>query len=166
MYCIEPKYSQNTKYLPQPVLMGKFEIMLGGKNIPYSLKRSYKASLVWLDIKRQSGLTVTIPQKYCLKYLPDYLQSNAKWILRNFEKYCSVSVAALSSETRPSNTINYLGRCLKITRRTHSAGSNAVTLERNHIILRLNGSLSSVELEQWMRAQLATSQRLARGEKL
>jgi predicted metal-dependent hydrolase len=155
MYCIEPKYSQNTKCLPQPVLMGKFEIMLGGKNIPYLLKRSTKARLIWLDIRRQTGLTVTIPQKYSLNYLPDYLQSNTNWILRNFEKYCSVSVAALSAKTRPSDTINYLGRCLKITRRTGSAGSNAVTLERNHLILRLDSSLSTVELEQWMRAQAA-----------
>jgi predicted metal-dependent hydrolase len=155
MYGTDPVYLQKTKCLPQPVLMGKFEITLDGKNIPYSLKRSSKAKLIWLDIKRQTGLTVTIPQKYSLKYLPDYLQSNAKWILRNFEKYCSAPLAELSAEVHPSNTINYMGRCLTITHRARSTGTNAVTLARDQIILRLNGSLSTTELEHWMRTQAA-----------
>jgi predicted metal-dependent hydrolase len=155
MYCISQKYSQQTKCLPQPVLIGKFEITLGDKCISYSLKRSAKAKLIWLDIKRQDGLTVTIPYKYSLNYLPEYLQSNSKWIIRNFEKYCPSPLTEVSAEVRPSDTIHYLGRCLTITHRAGSAGSNAVTLARDQIILRLNSRLSTLELENWMRAQAA-----------
>jgi predicted metal-dependent hydrolase len=155
MYCTDYRVSQDVKCLPQPILMGRFEIMLNGEKIPYTLKRSTKAKLIWLDIKRLTGLTVTVPRNYYLKYLPEYLQSNAKWILRNYQKYCSGLVSVPPPETHPSNTIHYLGRCLTVTQRARSSGSNAVKLERNKIIFSLNGSLSGSELAQWMRAQAA-----------
>jgi predicted metal-dependent hydrolase len=142
------------KCLARPIPLGSFKITLSNKTIPYSLKRSFRAKLIWLDIKRQTGLTVTIPPHYNLKYLPAYLQSNTKWILRNFEKYCGETSSIPSQETRPSNTIPYLGKCLKVTQRRLSKGPNVVVLQQNQLIVSLNSAgLSVLELERWLRIQ-------------
>ncbi len=88
MYNGRHKETMKNQVLAPPTLMGKYDITLDKQIISYTLKRSFKAKLIWLDIKRKTGLTVTIPYSYDVKYLPEYLKSNSKWIIRNLDKYC------------------------------------------------------------------------------
>ena len=123
--------------LAQPTLVGIYDIDLHGEMISYTLKRSSRAKLIWLGIKRQSGLTVTIPHNYCIRDLPEYLKSNSRWILRNISKFYNavsrepeVSLSdsrstntfpdGVSSNARPHPSLFVTGRsCRPSTHRRH-----------------------------------------------
>jgi len=148
--------TMKNQVLEQPILMGKYDITLGGRTISYTLKRSSKARLIWLDIKRKTGLTVTVPQNYNIKFLHEYLNLNASWILRNISRYCTEMPSASATATRSVNTVSYLGKKLKITENHNACGLNAVTLEQNRLVVSLHSSgknISAQELQQWMRKQ-------------
>ncbi len=145
----------NPVYL-HPILMGKYDIVLSGKTIPYTLKRSHKAKLIWLDIKRQTGLTVTVPQYYNILRLSEYLQKNTHWILTNYEKYCPDTLSCTAVPVQPVNTVSFLGKSLKVMQNRNGHGRTAVTLEQNKLVVSLHSSganLSSEELANWLKAQ-------------
>jgi predicted metal-dependent hydrolase len=67
----------------KPLLLGRFEITLGNQVVSYSLKRSPRARLIWLQIHSDKGLSITVPRHYNLDELPAYLVSKSRWILRH-----------------------------------------------------------------------------------
>ena len=150
-------YYNTMKSLPlaQPTLVGKYDIDLHGEKISYTLKRSSRAKLIWLGIKRQSGLTVTIPHNYPVRDLPGYLNSNSRWILGNIAKYCH-EIDASPAAVSPKHSIHYLGNILKVTQNRTNNGLYQVKLEGNNLVVSLNSSrdtFSSLELEQWLKIQ-------------
>jgi predicted metal-dependent hydrolase len=159
MYNSRRKGTMNSQPLAQPILLGKYDITLKDQKISYTLKRSHTAKLIWLDIKRQTGLTVTVPPFYNIKNLQGYLESNTTWILRNISRYCSETLPSQSEPVRPANTISYLGKSLKVMQNRCGCGLNAIELQQNKLIVSLNSSgtrLSVQELEHWLKIQ-ATS---------
>jgi predicted metal-dependent hydrolase len=84
----------------RPVLIGQDSISLEGKTIPFTLKRSFRAKLLWLTFKPESGLQVTVPQRYNLTKLPDFLRHNSGWILRH--QFCPHIQSEMSPATRTS----------------------------------------------------------------
>jgi predicted metal-dependent hydrolase len=141
-----------------PTVIGEYDITLGKRVVSYTLKRSRKAKLIWLGIKPRTGLTVTIPYYYDIKYLNEYLITNSRWILRNLDKYCKENPALEAKTVRPANTISYLGKCITVTQKRNITGLTALKLEQNNLIVNLNpsaGSISSEELEQWLKMQAA-----------
>lgn len=156
MYNSPRNTTMKNQTLAQLIPMGKYDITLNGKLISYTLKRSTKAKLIWLDIKRKTGLTVTIPESYDINKLPDYLRRNENWILHNFSRYCEGAQPVPPEDTSPEYTISYLGKSLKVMQNRSACGINAVTLENNHLVVSLHSSgvgLSSHELEQWLKSQ-------------
>lgn len=148
--------NMRNRTLAQLIPLGKYDITLNGKTIPYTLKRSTKARLIWLDIKRQTGLTVTVPEEYNISHLPAYLQKNTNWILNNFSKYCEDAIQSSPEDESREYTISYLGKSLKVMQNRNACGINAVTLENNNLIVSLHSSgvgLSSQELEHWLKSQ-------------
>jgi predicted metal-dependent hydrolase len=67
----------------RPVVLGQETISLDNQSIVYIIKRSYRARLVWLTYKAESGLHVTVPRNYNLNDLPDFLRRNARWIIKH-----------------------------------------------------------------------------------
>ena len=152
-------FDMNDEVKSQPNIMGVYQISLGEKVISYTLKRSLKARLIWLHIKPQRGLTVTIPRNYELKNLPDYLKANSKWIFRNLNRYCPENSVPAPAPHRTGNTISYLGKCLKVTRPRNYAGVPEVKLDHNKLIINIcpaDKKLSSVELKHWLKDQATT----------
>jgi len=144
--------------LAQPTLVGKYDIDLHGEIISYTLKRSSRAKLIWLGIKRQSGLTVTIPHNYPVRDLPGYLNSNSRWILRNIAKYCHEIDTSPVSSIHTDHSVSYLGKILKVTQNRTGNGLNQVKLEGKNLVVSLNSSgnaFSSQELERWLKIQAA-----------
>lgn len=140
----------------QLVELGKFEVTLEHQVIPYNLRRSYKARLIWLNIKNQSGLTVTIPQSYDVRRLPEYLQLNSRWILRNLKRFNYVAPAISRESINHTQTIPYLGKCLKITQTKKDQGHTAVKLNDNEITVYLmlaEGKLVISEILHWLKEQ-------------
>jgi predicted metal-dependent hydrolase len=139
-----------------PALIGKYGVALGGETISYTLKRSLKARLIWLAIRPQTGLTVTVPYTYPLPHLKKYLESKSAWILRNLQKYCAPGPLLPVTNPQPANTISYLGKPLKITRARNSCGLTAIKIEQNKLIVNINsssGDLSWGELMYWLKNQ-------------
>ncbi len=139
-------------------LMGRFEIALNGIEVAYTLKRSTRAQLIWLNIRRQTGLTVTIPYRYDVRCLREYLQDNSKWILSNLAKYCSAPPEPPQASPITTNTISYLGKSLKVMQLTTGSRSTEVNLDQNKLIVNLRPSdrrLSGLELKSWLKDQAA-----------
>lgn len=137
-------------------LIGIYEIILGGKTVSYTLKRSSKARLIWLNIKRKTGLAVTVPHTYNIKYLPEYLTANSQWILRNLTRYCTEAAVIPQTPPHTANTISYLGKSLKVTQTKYNAGIPPVKLGRNKLMINhcpTDKNLSSGELEHWLKEQ-------------
>jgi predicted metal-dependent hydrolase len=138
----------------QPVLLGKYDITLDQETISYTLKRSYRARLVWLNIK-PTGLTVTVPRNYNITRLADYLKSKSAWILRNLNLYCQASPAPVTVNSFPTNTISYLGKSLHVIADLHS-GKDPVKMVQDTLIVNLNSqsaALLALQLECWLKAR-------------
>jgi predicted metal-dependent hydrolase len=149
----------NNNKTAQLSIMGDYEIVLGERPIAYTLKRSTKARLIWLYVKPQVGLIVTIPPTYDIKNLPEYLQINSKWILRNLDRYCPENVIPLPDAPHKANTISYLGQCLKVTRPKNYVGVPLVKLDHNKLVIslcRADKNLSAMELKHWLKEQAVT----------
>ena len=147
-----PKY----QVMAHPILLGKYEITLDEKTISYTLKRSFRARLIWLSIKHKTGLTVTIPHYYPLKHLPAYLKSNSAWILRHLDRRRDQIPTAQTIDILPVNTISYLGKCITVMQERNNSGPTAVKLKQNNLIISLNPSSkeqSLFELKLWYRTQ-------------
>lgn len=156
MYITHQKNITKNQVLAHPILLGKYDITLGKQTVSYTLKRSFKAKLIWLNIRQKIGLTVTIPYYYNIKRLPEYLKSNSAWILRNLDKYCGQTSTSPATNIRPSSTISYLGKYITVMQERNNSGTTAVKLEQNNLIISLNSTsrnISLTELEHWYRAQ-------------
>jgi predicted metal-dependent hydrolase len=127
--------------------------------VSYSLRRSSKAKLIWLNIKRQKGLSVTIPSCYNAQELPHYLKSNTGWILNNLAKYSQETPAQSRIPLVSTNTVPYLGKSLEVTQKRDSQGDTAVKLEKDRLIVCLSPTrekLSNLEVEGWLKEQAIT----------
>jgi predicted metal-dependent hydrolase len=142
--------------LAQLNLVGTYEITLGEKVVPYTLKRSSVARLVWLKIQRQTGLTVTIPRTYQIKQISAYLRANSAWILRHLAKYEMERNKPPENKLPAADTILYLGKPLTISIALGHMELPAVKLENNKLIINMGDSGSksaALALEIWMRQQ-------------
>jgi predicted metal-dependent hydrolase len=156
MYKDRQKGTTKNRVFMLPVQLGHFEITLGSQKVPYTLKRSLRAKLIWLDIKRQTGLTVTIPHNYSLSLLPEYLESNSHWILRNLHKYCGEIPSSPLISPAPANTISYLGKNFRVMRKGDSSELELVKLKPNRVVVNLNPSSSQItapDVMLWLKNQ-------------
>lgn len=138
------------------VLLGRYEITLDKRSITYTLKRSLRARLIWMRIKQEEGLTVTVPHHYDLKKLPEYLRSNSSWILRNLRKRCDQIPASPAIDNSLVNSIPYLGNNVTVMQRRKYSGRPKVKLEDNQLIFSLSPASKKPllsELENWCRAE-------------
>lgn len=77
--------------------------LLGGKNIPYILKRSSRRKSIALRIDDR-GLTVSIPWRASEKWLQSVLQDKAHWVLKmlqNWQARKRVAIRWADGETTP-----------------------------------------------------------------
>jgi predicted metal-dependent hydrolase len=147
---------KNNKASAQLAILGEYEVVLDKQTVPYTLKRSTKARLIWLKINRQTGLTVTIPYNYPVNKLPEYLESNQRWILRNSAKFSNPADDPQPVSLQNKGTIRYLGDFLEIRQERNTQGPPTIKIEQNKLIVSLSPSYSgrpATELEQWLKTQ-------------
>jgi predicted metal-dependent hydrolase len=130
------------------------QILLGSTIVPYILKRSLRAKLIWLAVKPETGLTVTIPRVYNIALLEAYLQSKSNWILRVLVKMNNQQ-RLIETHCR-SNTIYYLGASLSILKRTNNNKIAEIKIEQDQLIVNLDPCFRkqpSTEIEAWLKNQ-------------
>ncbi len=138
----------------RPVVLGQRSIILEGKSISYTLKRSFRAKLIWLNYKHGRGLGVTVPQHYNLTDLPDFLERNSRWIIRHHT--CThIKPEIGPASPRPLDSILYLGQKVAIVHKTGATQSIGLSKATNELVITQNSDLCSTDqsIYLWMKAQ-------------
>jgi predicted metal-dependent hydrolase len=139
----------------QPVLIGKYNAMLDNIAICYSLKRSYKAKYIRLEIHRQSGLTIFIPRFYKISGLPDLIQKKKLWIIKKLNEINVNCIKISKKETQDGLDLPYLGKSLKLKTQSNRELPESIVLAGSTLIInhhRSNNGLVRV-IEAWYRQQ-------------
>ena len=139
-------------------LTEKREACINGQTITYTVRRSFKAKLVRLEVRPQTGLMVIVPRYYNIGQLYGLLESKSRWISRNLARFSNLKSSPAKKELRSGDTVPYLGRDLELVQRKNHDGVGDITLEGNILAvgpeLFDNGTLE-LALEQWYRAEAA-----------
>ena len=97
----------------KPLVLGNYEITLGSQTVLYTLKRSLRARLIWLQINREGNLCVTVPRHYDLVDLPQYLISKSRWILRHLKSFQTELPFSFSNGSAHQPQVCYKGSPLE-----------------------------------------------------
>jgi len=136
--------------------LGRHEITIAGRLILYTLRRSQRARLIWLNIRRETGLVVTVPPQYDINQISDYLLLNSAWIIRNLNKYCPGKETQLEKPGLSPYTIRYLGKSLKVMQQKTFLENPSIILKNDRLIInvcRLEKQQSAAQLESWLKSQ-------------
>jgi predicted metal-dependent hydrolase len=136
----------------------KCEIIIDGQTIMYTVKRSFRARRIRLEVRPQMGLTVIVPRSYKISQLPRLLKSKERWISSNLAKYRHFQSSSAVKKIRSSDAIPYLGRDLKLVKRENHSGAVGVTLEGDTMAVSselFENGILGLALERWYRAEAA-----------
>lgn len=123
--------------------------------MPYSVKRSFRAKHVRLEVRGIIGLTVIIPRYYNAGQVSGLLRKKRRWILDKLARYGKVHLLHAERELRSGDSIPFLGRQLKLVKLNNPKIADSVKLEENRLLVNLdarNGRLN-LTLEAWYRHQ-------------
>jgi predicted metal-dependent hydrolase len=147
--------------LPQnrhkPALVEKRAASINHQTITYTLRRSFRARRVRLEISRLTGLIVIVPRSYNINRLPGLLKSKEKWISRNLKRFNQIQPPAAVKKLQIGDTIPYLGLDLELVQQEdHQVDS--IFLQGNRLAIShdlFHDDRLEPALEQWYRAEAA-----------
>ncbi len=144
-----------SKKRPPLRIIGKQTIVLNGKSISYTVKRSNRARYIRLEIKPGSGLTAVMPRFYNADLLPSFLQSKQSWIISKLAKYGGRMSTDSKSKPIITDSIPYLGNNMRIIRQSNNGNIENIRIEHNNLIInsQLDNSMLNKALENWYRMQ-------------
>jgi predicted metal-dependent hydrolase len=140
-----------------PKDLGRRDIRLAGQAVSYTLKRSYRARHLRLEVRPGIGLVVVVPKSCKLGDVPEVLRRRAGWIL---QKLAEVSQRRDASEVRPLETndvVPFLGEELILAVQKTDGAKGNVKLDGNRLTVQLgpgDGDVAAV-LEKWFREEAA-----------
>jgi predicted metal-dependent hydrolase len=127
------------------------------QTITYTLRRSFKAKRVRLEVRQQTGLAVIVPRSYPISRLREILKSKERWISRNLARFSQLELLPTRKELGSGDTVPYLGRDLQLVPQENHANDSVVLSGYRLAVspdLFNNGLLESA-LEEWYRAEAA-----------
>ncbi len=139
----------------QPGLVGTREATLEGRTVSYTIKRSFRARYVRLEVRRETGLTVVVPKSYDLAQLPDLLTKRERWVLGNLARYGPAMSPSPRGEVKSGDRIPYLGRELEVVAQPDHGKTASVKLEPKRLVVSLKSASDGLNpvLEWWYRQQ-------------
>jgi hypothetical protein len=141
----------------QSALIEKREINIDGQTITYTVRRSFKARRVRLEVRQQTGLTVIVPRSYPISQLYGLLKSKERWISRNLQRFSNSHSLSARKELKYGDTVPYLGQDLELVKQENHHGESVV-LDGNKLVLSpdlFKNGLLELALEQWYRSKAA-----------
>ena len=141
----------------QSALIEKREINIDRQTITYTLRRSFKARRVRLEVRQQTGLTVIVPRSYPISQLYGLLKSKERWISRNLQRFSNSHSLSARKELKYGDTVPYLGQDLELVKQENHHGESVV-LDGNKLVLSpdlFKNGLLELALEQWYRSKAA-----------
>jgi len=141
----------------KPPVIEQREADIGGRIIRYTLRRSFQAHRLRLEISPRAGFTVVVPHSYPLRRLHDLLDARGRWITKQLNRIEQEKSMSPPKQLEPGATVPYLGRELVLVRQEHQRG---VDVYRHGDRLEIRSSLFSngllePALEKWYRAEAA-----------
>ncbi|MBI4285583.1 MAG: M48 family metallopeptidase [Chloroflexi bacterium] len=127
--------------------------ILAGQTVSYTVKRSFRARYIRLEVCRETGLTVVIPRSCKLRELPQVLWRKRHWILRSLARYGNVPSAG--REMKSGDIIPYLDRELEVVEQRGVGKADTADLAENRLVVSLKsaGSKLGLVVEWWYRQQ-------------
>ncbi|AQU05282.1 M48 family metallopeptidase [Dehalococcoides mccartyi] len=137
----------------RPEVIGKKSIVLEGKEIHYTLRKSRFSDLIRLAIRSATGLVVTVPHQYNMNGLDDILLQRSAWILKHQNKM-NANRFVLEDGLHDGQQVPYLGKLY--TLRIKEGGERGhVSLAENTIHLLTGGKTPVEVMEKWYRHRAA-----------
>lgn len=135
-------------------ILDEGNLHLDSIDVPYVVKRSLRAKMLWLRIKADKSLIITVPKYYNLDLLDNFLKSKFKWIKHNISKI-DIQKSNLNAGNSV-NTVPYLGKILNIVKNCNKEMDPKIVLNQDQLIIRLDPGMSSnyaAEVEIWLKSQ-------------
>ncbi len=123
----------------------------------YTLRRSFRARRVRLEVGQQTGLTVIVPRSYRISSIPGLLKSKERWISRNLARFSQSQPVFALRKLKSGDTLPYLGRDLEVTKQENHHNQD-ITLDGNKLAISpelFDNGLLEPALEQWYRTEAA-----------
>jgi predicted metal-dependent hydrolase len=141
----------------QAAIEEKRTTTINHQTITYTLRRSFKARSVRLEVRQQTGLAVIVPRSYPISRVPEILRSKARWISRNLARFNQFELLPIRKKLGSGDTIPYLGRDLELVPQENHHGDNVVLEEAKLAVSPelFNNGLLGPALEQWYRVEAA-----------
>lgn len=136
-----------------PKTIGKREIVIDARIVPYTLKKSLRSRLIWLKIGKETGLVVTVPRYYDIASLESFIKAKSKWILKTLDK---IEVQQRKDTQISFNKIKYLGVPVNVIKLINNKKFAEIKLAGNRLIVDLDPSLRKnpdSEVEKWLEKQ-------------
>ena len=103
-------------------------LSLGGRHVPYTLRRSPKATRVWLKIGIGTGLEVVAPARMAIRDLDRILDKKAGWIQKNLAQSGTAGANKSAPPLKDGTALPYLG--LDLTLRVRNASVPQTQIKR------------------------------------
>lgn len=140
----------------KPAIVEQHETYIDGQTVSYTLRRSFQARRLRLEISQRTGLIVTVPHSYPHRRLPALLESKGQWILRQLNKFSRMQSLPPPKQLEAGDTVPYLGRELTLVKQESRHGGVFRQGDRLIISADLFGNgLLEKALEQWYRTEAA-----------
>jgi predicted metal-dependent hydrolase len=141
----------------KPPIIEKRDLDIDGRIITYSLRRSFQARRLRLEIGPNTGLTVVVPHSYSLRHLPDFLKARKRWISRQFTRLDEEKTMPPPKQLEVGTALPYMGRQLVLVKQEKPRG-HRVSRQDDKLIVQadlFSNSLLEPALERWYRAEAA-----------
>jgi hypothetical protein len=141
----------------QLVVIAERQISLGGRVVPYVVKRSSVARQVRFEIKTGTGLAVILPRRCNVDAVDEMLESKARWILGRIDRFVVPSGPAGNGRLRFGDAVPYLGQEVRIVSGQGDNSADSVELVGQTLVVRPDLEVPDLEslLEHWYRSQAA-----------
>jgi predicted metal-dependent hydrolase len=127
------------------------------QSITYTLRRSFRARRVRLEISQRNGLVIIVPRSYPAVRLLALIQSKERWISRHLTQLSRSQQLPIPRKLKTGDGIPYLGRNYKLVKQTNHHG-DVIALEGNKLAVSpdlFDNGLFEISLEKWYRAEAA-----------
>lgn len=138
---------------------------LGGRAVPFTVRRSDRARNLRLQVGAEKGLEVVVPRQFALRDLEDLLREKQNWILGKLDHFARTSENLRLSLQQGGRRVLYRGREYEVQIKAEPGAARRVEVEEGTLLVVVpRGAEADAEvvLERWFRsmARLLIHQRI------
>jgi predicted metal-dependent hydrolase len=135
----------------------KRQARVDGQTIVYTLRRSFRARRVRLEISQRNGLVIIVPHSYPAGRLTGLIKSKERWISWHLTRLSRYQPPQPPEKLQTGDTVPYLGYDLELVKQENHHGKEVVLLGNKLWVSPdlFSNSLLEKNLEQWYRSEAA-----------